>query len=84
MFENAGRALTVDEVRPWFEWCLTCFGPSRMIWGSNWPVCFSNARLTDWIDVCAKLGGELTSDEQAAIFSENARRVYRITERLSA
>jgi L-fuconolactonase len=84
MFENAGRALTADEVRPWFEWCLTCFGPSRMIWGSNWPVCFSNARLTDWIDVCAKLGGELTSDEQAAIFSENARRVYRITERLSA
>jgi L-fuconolactonase len=78
MFENAGRALTVDEVRPWFEWCLTCFGPARMIWGSNWPVCFSNARLTDWIDVCAKLGGELTSDEQAAIFSENARQIYRV------
>ena len=78
MFENAGRALTVDEVRPWFEWCLTCFGPARMIWGSNWPVCFSNARLTDWIDVCAKLGGELTRDEQAAIFSENARVVYRV------
>jgi predicted TIM-barrel fold metal-dependent hydrolase len=34
--------------------------------------------LTDWIDVCAKLGGELTSDEQAAIFSETARRVYRV------
>jgi L-fuconolactonase len=78
MFENAGRAVTPDEARPWFEWCLACFGPTRMMWGSNWPVCFANARLSQWIEATAALAGELTPDEQAAILGGNARRVYRL------
>lgn len=78
MFENAGRAITADEARPWFEWCLACFSPTRMMWGSNWPVCFANARLSQWIEASAALAGELTPDEQAAILDVNARRVYRL------
>ena len=81
MFENAGRAMGADEIRPWFEWCLACFGPTRMMWGSNWPVCFapgSGARLAQWIDACATVAGELTPDEQAAILGANAPRFYRI------
>ncbi|MFM1805651.1 MAG: hypothetical protein RL136_2530, partial [Planctomycetota bacterium] len=53
MFENAGRALSADEIRPWFEWCLACFGAGRIMWGSNWPVCFANARLSQWTEVSA-------------------------------
>lgn len=79
MFENAGRALRRDEIRPWFEWCLSCFGPARAMWGSNWPVCFERATLAQWIDECAAVAGELGSDEQAAVLGGNARRVYRIT-----
>jgi L-fuconolactonase len=80
MFENAGRALGAAEIRPWFEWCLACFGPTRLMWGSNWPVCFapgSSAQLTQWIDACATIAGELGADEQAAILGGNARRLYR-------
>ena len=47
------------------------------MWGSNWPVCFSNARLSEWIEVSAGLAGELTLDEQASVLGDNARRVYR-------
>lgn len=81
MFENAGRAMSADEIRPWFEWCLACFGPTRMMWGSNWPVCFapgSGARLNQWTDACAAVAGELTPDEQAAILGGNAHRIYRV------
>jgi L-fuconolactonase len=81
MFENAGRAISSDEIRPWFEWCLASFGPTRMMWGSNWPVCFapnSGARLAQWIEACARLAGELGEDEQAAILGGNARRIYRV------
>ena len=80
MFENAGRAMTADEVRPWFEWCLACFGPARLMWGSNWPVCFapgSGARLSQWIEACATVAGELGAAEQAAILGGNALRTYR-------
>lgn len=77
MFENAGRAISASEARPWFEWCLACFGPTRVLWGSNWPVCFAGAKLSQWIDVSRDIAGELSSDEQAAILGANARRVYR-------
>lgn len=78
MFENAGRALSRDEIRPWFEWCLSCFGPTRVMWGSNWPVCFERARLAQWVEECAAVAGELGADEQAAVLGGNARRAYRI------
>ena len=80
MFENAGRAISVDQARPWFEWCLACFGATRVMWGSNWPVCFapsSGARLSQWIEVSAELAAELAVDEQAAILGLNAQRLYR-------
>ena len=78
MFENAGRAMIADELRPWFEWCLACFGPTRTMWGSNWPVCFANARFSQWIEASAAVAGELWADEQAAILGGNARRIYRL------
>lgn len=77
MFENAGRAITASDARPWIEWCLACFGPTRVLWGSNWPVCFAGAKLSQWIDVSRDIAGELSADEQAAILGANARRVYR-------
>lgn len=78
MFENAGRALSADEIRPWFEWCLACFGPTRMMWGSNWPVCFADAPLSRWVDACATLAGELAPAEQAAILGETALLRYSV------
>jgi L-fuconolactonase len=77
-FENAGRAVTADEARPWFEWCVACFSPTRVMWGSNWPVCFASARLSQWIDASATLAGALSPDEQAAILGGNAVRAYRL------
>jgi predicted TIM-barrel fold metal-dependent hydrolase len=47
------------------------------MWGSNWPVCFAGARLSQWIEVSAELARELAVDEQAAILSLNAKRTYR-------
>jgi L-fuconolactonase len=77
MFENAGRAISAAEARPWVEWCLACFGPTRVMWGSNWPVCFAGATLSQWIEASAEIAGELSLDEQAAILGLNAQHTYR-------
>ncbi|RLS97494.1 MAG: hypothetical protein DWI10_00330 [Planctomycetota bacterium] len=71
------HALSIDEARPWFEWCVACFGPTRVLWGSNWPVYFSSARLSEWIELSGLLANELSHDEQAAVLGDNARRVSR-------
>ena len=47
------------------------------MWGSNWPVCFAGAKLSQWVEVAAEIAGELSLDQQAAILGANARRVYR-------
>ena len=77
VFENAGRAVEAREARPWFEWCLEAFGASRVLWGSNWPVCFTDARLGQWLEVAAEIAGTLAPAEQAAILGGNLQRLYR-------
>ena len=29
---------TVDSIRPWIEVCVEAFGPSRCMFGTNWPL----------------------------------------------
>ncbi len=78
MFENAGGALALADARPWFEWCLACFGASRVLWGSNWPVCFARAPLIEWIELSATLAGELSATEQDQILRGAAYAAYRL------
>jgi predicted TIM-barrel fold metal-dependent hydrolase len=78
MFENAGCALSLAQARPWFEWCLACFGAQRVLWGSNWPVCFAHASLVEWIELSATLAGELTATEQDQILRGAACATYRM------
>ena len=47
------------------------------MWGSNWPVCFAGATLSQWIEASAEIAGELSLDEQSAMLGANARRIYR-------
>jgi predicted TIM-barrel fold metal-dependent hydrolase len=77
MFENAGRAIDSLEARGWFEWSLECFGPDRVLWGSNWPVCFADAPLARWLECSAELAAGLAPGEQDAVFRANAARIYR-------
>ena len=35
---QAGSGWMMNDIRPWAETIMDCFGPSRSIWGSDWPV----------------------------------------------
>jgi L-fuconolactonase len=65
-----------SDLRPCYETVLAAFGPSRLMFGSDWPV---SALAAPYGDICAmyrELVAELSSAEQDAIFSGTARRVY--------
>lgn len=66
----------VADLRPYFEVVLDAFGPSRLMFGSDWPVCLLAATYDEWHSAARELVSELSTDEQAAIFSGTARRVY--------
>ncbi|CVL06415.1 uncharacterized protein FMAN_03698 [Fusarium mangiferae] len=66
----------------WFRVLLESFGPRRIMFGSDWPVCTIN--MTNawerWRDVTLQLCQEssLTLEEQGMIFSGTARLAYKL------
>ncbi len=69
---------SVAHLRPYVDLALECFGPARLMFGSDWPVCTLTAGYADVIDAAAALTGQLSAPEQAAIWAGTARSVYRI------
>jgi L-fuconolactonase len=70
---------TVRDLEPVIAVALDCFGPSRLMFGSDWPlveVCGGYAR---WLDAARELLDQLDGSERAAIFSGTARSAYRLT-----
>ena len=60
---------------------LDTFGPGRLMFGSDWPVCLLATSYRDWIQTLDELlaGGDEQHHEQ--IWRQTARRVYRLADR---
>ena len=69
---------TVDDLRPYVDHLLDTFGPDRLVWGSDWPVCTLASSYGRWVDATGELLSELTENETSAIFGGNAARAYRM------
>jgi L-fuconolactonase len=57
---------------------LECFGPRRLMWGSDWPVCELVCSYADWDFATNVLLAGLTATERALIQGETARKTYGI------
>jgi L-fuconolactonase len=67
-----------DDLRPYVQHVLDVFGPDRLLFGSDWPVCLVAASYQRVFDSARAALGDLTADEIAAIFGGNAAEVYRL------
>ncbi|MCX5415867.1 amidohydrolase [Streptomyces sp. NBC_00059] len=70
------RSWTVDDLRPYAEAVIEAFGPGRLMFGSDWPVCGLAAPYADVLGAARELTGRLTEDEQRSVLAATARRVY--------
>ncbi|WP_263352554.1 amidohydrolase family protein [Acidicapsa acidisoli] len=71
---------TVDDLRPYVETALEAFGPERLLFGSDWPVCAAACGYVRWANVVKDFVSELSRNEQEMIFGRNAVRFYRLDE----
>ncbi|MFF3147035.1 amidohydrolase family protein [Streptomyces sp. NPDC057927] len=69
---------TVDGLRPYADTVLDAFGPGRLMFGSDWPVCTLAAPYGQVVDVAEELTGGLGAEERAEVFGGTATRVYRL------
>jgi predicted TIM-barrel fold metal-dependent hydrolase len=73
----------VDDLRPFVEHVIESFGWDRVVWGSDWPVCTLTSELGRWVAATRALIAGESADSQAKLLNGNARRLYRLTERVS-
>jgi L-fuconolactonase len=74
----AGQPFTVDALRPVLDIALDAFGADRLMYGGDWPMTVPDGGYQPHFQVVSRLVGELSPDEQSAIMSDTARRVYRL------
>ncbi len=69
---------TADDLRPYVEHVIECFGCDRVMFGGDWPVCTLASSYKDWYDALAGIVSSYSAEEQRKLFHDNAARVYRI------
>jgi predicted TIM-barrel fold metal-dependent hydrolase len=68
----------VDDIRPYVEHAIGCFGWDRVVWGSDWPVCTLTASLSTWVAATHAITAGCSEDERTRLFHDNARRIWRL------
>jgi predicted TIM-barrel fold metal-dependent hydrolase len=69
---------TVESFRPWVLTCIETFGMERSFFGTNWPVDRLYSSYVDVLDAYGEIIAGFSRDEQVALFSGNAERIFRI------
>lgn len=69
---------TVADLRPYAEAALEAFGPARLMFGSDWPVCLLAGSYAQVHDAAQLLTPGLSPSERHALFGGTAERVYRL------
>jgi len=68
---------TVDDLRPYVDIAVEAFGPGRVMFGSDWPVCLLAARSYGTVlDTAERLTAALSDGERALVFAGTAERWY--------
>jgi L-fuconolactonase len=63
---------------PCVDHLLEAFGPNRLMWGSDWPVCELVCSYEEWYQASEMLLVRLDQDEREQIYSGTARETYGI------
>ena len=69
-----------QQIARYVDHLLETFGPRRLMFGSDWPVCLVAATYAGWVATVVALLSRLSDDERSRIFGGTAREAYRLKE----
>jgi L-fuconolactonase len=67
---------TPEQLQPYFDVIMEAFGPDRLLFGSDWPVCLVATTYPNWVELVKKNISIFTKDDQDKILGGNAIRIY--------
>ena len=78
LVSQAGKHWDPTAVRPYVERVVELFGPNRLLFGSDWPVCTAVASYDQVLGLARDLITPLVGKETDAVFGGTARRIYKL------
>jgi L-fuconolactonase len=76
LITEAGEDWDIDRLRPYADHVLEVFGPSRVMWGSDWPVALLAGGYDQWLAATHALLAGLGDADRTAILCGAAVRCY--------
>ena len=73
---ECGGDWSIERLRPVVDHLLDCFGPQRLIWGSDWPVVDMAGGYDAWHESARTLLAGLDAAQRDTVFGGNAQRMY--------
>jgi predicted TIM-barrel fold metal-dependent hydrolase len=73
---RAPKGWQADDLAPIVNHCLDAFGPDRVVFGGDWPVCLLGSSLRGWIDALRHIVATRPAGDQHKLWSANAVRFY--------
>lgn len=64
------------DLAPIVNHCLDTFGPDRVVFGSDWPVCLLGSPLAKWVEMLTEIIKGRSEADRAKLWSQNAVRLY--------
>ena len=71
-----GYPISAEDLAPIINHCLDAFGPDRVIFASDWPVCRRGATLREWVTMLKEIVSERPEKDQRKLFHDNAMEFY--------
>ena len=69
-----------EQLAPYIDVAFDCFGPERLMIGSDWPVCTVAASYTRAMDVVKNYLSGQPAQVQAAVLGGNAQRFWKLNQ----
>jgi len=74
--EAAWRRWQRADFAPYLDAALTAFGPERLMFGSDWPVCLLSGEYAEVAGIVREFCATLSAAEQALVWGGTATRFY--------
>lgn len=75
---EAAADWTPETLRPYLDVALNAFGPSRLMFGGDWPVSTLAITYPAWVAIVDRLIADLSDSEQRQIYRDTAKAFYRL------
>ena len=67
-----------ETLAPLVNHCLDSFGPDRVIFGSDWPVCLTGASYKEWVTGLKQIIASRPLEQQKKLLHDNAVKFYKL------